>query len=96
MKDHHDPTTQWEIALPESMIEEIVQWFHTVVGHPGADRLSTIPCHLFMAETSFTMEGKSDITTWIFIYPIYIQIECNMDIYNSTSVYFHSRSITEH
>ena len=35
VKDHDDPTTQWKIALPESMIQETVQWFHQVMGHPG-------------------------------------------------------------
>ena len=25
VKDHHDPTTQWKIALPESMLQETVQ-----------------------------------------------------------------------
>ena len=40
VKDHDDPTTQWKIALPESMIQETVQWFHQVMGHPGQSRLT--------------------------------------------------------
>ena len=39
VKDHHDPTTQWKIALPEQMLKETVAWFHQVMGHPGQDRL---------------------------------------------------------
>ena len=39
VKDHDDPTTQWKIALPESMLKETVQWFHVVMGHPGQTRL---------------------------------------------------------
>ena len=39
VKPHDDPITQWRIALPESMLEETVHWFHQVMGHPGQDRL---------------------------------------------------------
>ena len=39
VKDHEDPTTQWKIALPKSMLEETVHWFHQVMGHPGQTRL---------------------------------------------------------
>ena len=39
VKDHDDPTTQWKIALPETMLKETVTWFHQVMGHPGQDRL---------------------------------------------------------
>ena len=39
VKDHEDPTTQWKIASPESVLEETVHWFHQVMGHPGQTRL---------------------------------------------------------
>ena len=29
----------WKIALPESMIPEVITWFHQVLGHPGQTRL---------------------------------------------------------
>ena len=34
-----DPSTQWIIALLESIIQETVKWFHIVMGHPGGKRL---------------------------------------------------------
>ena len=39
VKDFHDATTQWKIALPESMLNKMVNWFHQVLGHPGRDHL---------------------------------------------------------
>ena len=39
VKDGHDYNTQWRIALPESMLDETVKWFHIVLGHPGEKRL---------------------------------------------------------
>ena len=29
----------WKIALPDSMVNEVVHWFHTVLGHPGRTRM---------------------------------------------------------
>eukprot|EP00956_Cyclotella_meneghiniana_P002840 scaffold3364_cov52-Cyclotella_meneghiniana.AAC.1 len=29
----------WEIALPQNMVPQVVQWFHQVLGHPGQTRL---------------------------------------------------------
>jgi transposase InsO family protein len=29
----------WKIALPNSMVPEVVKWFHEVLGHPGQTRL---------------------------------------------------------
>jgi hypothetical protein len=29
----------WKIALPESMVPEVITWFHQVLGHPGQTRL---------------------------------------------------------
>ena len=39
VKDHDDPNIKWKIALPESMIEQTVHWFHRLMGHPGQKRL---------------------------------------------------------
>ena len=39
VKEHDDPNTKWRIALPESMIEQTVHWFHKLMGHPGQKRL---------------------------------------------------------
>ena len=40
VKDHHDPTTQWKIALPDLMVQPTIKWFHEVMGHPGQTRLN--------------------------------------------------------
>eukprot|EP00956_Cyclotella_meneghiniana_P036466 scaffold126104_cov52-Cyclotella_meneghiniana.AAC.4 len=29
----------WKIALPDSMVPEVINWFHQVLGHPGQTRL---------------------------------------------------------
>jgi hypothetical protein len=29
----------WKITLPDKMVQEVVQWFHQVLGHPGQTRL---------------------------------------------------------
>jgi transposase InsO family protein len=34
-----DPNTRWRIALPKSMIQKTIEWFHMVTGHPGSKRL---------------------------------------------------------
>jgi hypothetical protein len=39
MKQGQDPNSQWKIALPASMLDETVKWFHLVMGHPGEKRL---------------------------------------------------------
>ena len=39
VKQGQDPNSQWKIALPASMLDETVIWFHTVMGHPGEKRL---------------------------------------------------------
>ncbi len=39
VKQGHDHNSQWKIALPTSMLDETVKWFHTVMGHPGEKRL---------------------------------------------------------
>ena len=36
-----DPTQDnWKIALPETMVLDMVKWFHQIMGHPGEKRLS--------------------------------------------------------
>ena len=40
VKPGEDPNSQWKVALPEQMLKETVQWFHQVMGHPGATRLT--------------------------------------------------------
>ena len=37
--DHDDTNTQCRIALPKSMLEETVKWFHIFMGHPGENPL---------------------------------------------------------
>ncbi len=35
----HPERDDWKIALPDSMVPEVVQWFHHVLGHPGQNRM---------------------------------------------------------
>ncbi len=38
-----DPTQDnWKLALPDSMVEDTVKWFHQVMGHPGEKRLTEL------------------------------------------------------
>ena len=39
VRPYADKTTQWKIALPENMLQQTVEWFHQVMGHPGQSRL---------------------------------------------------------
>ena len=39
VKEGQDPNSQWKIALPASMLDKTVKWFHTVMGHPSEKRL---------------------------------------------------------
>ncbi len=34
-----DPPNNWKIALPESLLQPTIKWFHQVTGHPGSKRL---------------------------------------------------------
>ena len=29
----------WRIALPESMLQSTIEWYHIVTGHPGSKKL---------------------------------------------------------
>jgi hypothetical protein len=34
-----DPPNNWKIALPKSLLQQTIKWFHQVTGHPGRKRL---------------------------------------------------------
>jgi hypothetical protein len=34
-----DPPANWKIALPKSMLQLTIRWFHQISGHPGSKRL---------------------------------------------------------
>ncbi len=34
-----DPPANWKIALPKSMLQPTIRWFHKITGHPGSKRL---------------------------------------------------------
>jgi hypothetical protein len=34
-----DPSNNWKIALPKSLLQPTIKWFHQVTGHPGSKRL---------------------------------------------------------
>jgi hypothetical protein len=34
-----DPPNNWKIALPKSLLQSTIKWFHQVTGHPGSKRL---------------------------------------------------------
>jgi hypothetical protein len=34
-----DPPANWKIALPKSMLQPTIRWFHQITGHPGSKRL---------------------------------------------------------
>ena len=40
VKPGTDPNVNWKIALPNSMLNEAISWFHTVPCHPGQKRLN--------------------------------------------------------
>ena len=39
VKNGSDPEMQWRITLPQQMLLSVVQYFHTVLGHPGTSRM---------------------------------------------------------
>ena len=39
VKQGDDPNTAWRIALPRSMVQMTIQWFHEILGHCGSKRL---------------------------------------------------------
>lgn len=39
VKQGDDPNTAWRIALPSSMVQMTIRWFHEILGHCGSKRL---------------------------------------------------------
>ena len=39
VKDPEQVENQWKIALPTALLEDVVIWFHLVLGHAGQSRL---------------------------------------------------------
>ena len=39
VKTYDDPDTQWRIALPNQLVIPTIQYFHMILGHPGATRM---------------------------------------------------------
>ena len=40
VKRYDNAETQWRIALPRQLLIQTIQYFHTILGHPGATRMS--------------------------------------------------------
>jgi hypothetical protein len=36
---YHYPNRPWKIVIPESLIEDVILWYHQVLGHCGQQRL---------------------------------------------------------
>ena len=34
-----DPNMDWKIVIPENIINQVIKWFHQVLGHPGNNRM---------------------------------------------------------
>ena len=39
VKTYDNPEKQWRIALPRQLVILTIQYFHTILGHPGATRM---------------------------------------------------------
>ena len=39
VKTYDNAETQWQIALPRQLVIPTIQYFHTILGHPGATRM---------------------------------------------------------
>ena len=39
VKKYDSPETQWQIAFPRQLVIPAIQYFHTILGHPGATRI---------------------------------------------------------
>jgi len=39
VKQGDDPNTDWKIVLSENIINQVIKWFHQVLGHPGNNRM---------------------------------------------------------
>ena len=42
-----NPLANWKIAVPRSMLQPTIFWFHEITGHPGSKHLSArfVQCH---------------------------------------------------
>ena len=40
VKTYDSSETQWKIAFPRQLVIPTIQYFHTILGHPGATRMS--------------------------------------------------------
>ena len=51
------PNAPWKICIPDSKLDEIIQWHHTHLGHPGIKRTSdTIALHYYHPHLSACCE----------------------------------------
>ena len=51
------PNAPWKICIPDSKLDEIIQWHHTHLGHPGIKRTSdTIALHYYHPRLSARCE----------------------------------------
>ena len=51
------PNAPWKICIPDSKLDEIIQWHHTHLGHPGIKRTSdTIALHYYHPHLSARCE----------------------------------------
>jgi hypothetical protein len=49
--------TNYQIALPESMLTETVEWFHQIMGHPGEKRLrQTLEQRYYHSKLRYTID----------------------------------------
>lgn len=37
--DEHKPDNNWRIAVPNTLVQPIIKWYHLVLGHCGSMRL---------------------------------------------------------
>ena len=53
----NDTHNNWKIALPESMLQDTVEWFHQLMGHPGEKRLrETLQQRYYHPQLRYTTE----------------------------------------
>ena len=39
VKQGDNPDMDWKIVIPENIINQVIKWFHQVLGHPGNNRM---------------------------------------------------------
>jgi len=51
VKPGDDAETQWKIALAQNMLQPTIEWYHTILGHPGSKRLRmALECRYYHME----------------------------------------------